>query len=341
VPLPRQPFTPASLIDLGEGHPEVFSPVLLSYCGEVQHVVVARISGPKNKSGIRPDNVPAKFEFCLEVPVGYTGQLFAAKDRSIWLLDSYVPGDQPGEIGRWTQEDGKGGRLPPFVPHVRKPWDRGKRWSEPESLTIQNIPELSFKRAGLALYVPPRELQDGTLMLPLMMAAQKPDPLVIQPLLLRSSDQGRTWQASLIDPNHTDASETDLIELAPNHLLAFMRTNFYTGFNWESRSYDGGKTWFPIKLGELPGWSSGPRLLKTRGGVLVCMHRFLGTTISLSLDLGKTWQTFQVDTPIEVMGDLLELADGRILAVYSAGGWAGIPRLQYLWVTRNGIEVGD
>jgi hypothetical protein len=71
------------------------------------------------------------------------------------------------------------------------------------------------------------------------------------------------------------------------------------------------------------------------------MHRFLGTTISLSLDLGKTWQTFQVDTPIEVMGDLLELADGRILAVYSAGGWAGIPRLQYLRVTSNGIEPGD
>jgi hypothetical protein len=171
-----------------------------------------------------------------------------------------------------------------------------------------------------------------------MMAAQKPDPLVVQPLLLRSSDEGRTWQASLIDPNHTDASETDLIELVPNQLLALMRTNFYTGFSGESRSYDGGRTWLPIELGEIPGWSSGPRLLKTRSGLLVCMHRFLGTTISLSADLGKTWQTFQVDTPIEVMGDLLELADGSILAVYSAGGWAGIPRLQYLRVTSNGID---
>jgi len=272
------------------------------------------------------------------VPVGYTGQLFAASDDTIWLLDSYVPGDEPGKFRRWTQEDVHSGKMAPFVPHIRKSRNDGKSWTEAEPLKILDFPKLSFNRGGLSMYVPPRKLQDGSLLLPVMMAAQKPDPLVIQPLLLRSSDQGKTWHAGLIDPNHADASETDLIELTPHRLLALMRTNFFTGFNGEARSRDGGKSWTPIKLGGLPGSSSGPRLLMTKSGALLCLHRFLGTMFSLSRDEGQAWRTFQVDTPIEVMGDLLELPGGRVLVVYSAGGWAGIPRLQSLRATPHGIE---
>ncbi|MEW5979946.1 MAG: sialidase family protein [Acidobacteriota bacterium] len=270
------------------------------------------------------------------VPVGYAG-LPLSRGETVYLFDSYVKGDGDS-ILRISQEDIAAHKPYEFVPHARISSDGGKTWGKPEPLKITETLIFPTKRQSLNMFVPPRILADGRWLLPIFTVAREPFPMTVESLLLRSSDGGDTWQLGPIDPNHEDASEMDVVQLEPSHLLAVMRTNFNTGFHGEAHSHDMGRTWSPVKLGSIPGWSSGPRLLKTKNGILLCMHRLIGTMISHSADLGKTWTTYQIDHPIEVMGDLLELGDGRVLAVYSGGGWGGIPRLQHLTVTEDGIR---
>lgn len=269
-------------------------------------------------------------------PVGYAGLLMADGD-SVLLFDSYAL-NEDGSIRRISQDEISSGKAFQFVPHVRKSGDGGRTWSDPAPLKIDGLPWPAADKRSINMFVPPRVLSDGAWLLPVFTGRRDADPAAWEAYMLRSSDGGGTWRASVIDPNHEDASETEVIELEPGRLLALLRTNYVTGYHGETRSRDGGQTWSPVTLGALPGSSSGPRMLKTRAGILLCMHRLLGTMVSSSADLGQTWTTWQIDSPIEVMGDLLELADGRVLAVYSAGGWGGIPRLQYLKVTGQGLD---
>ncbi|MBS1828321.1 MAG: exo-alpha-sialidase [Acidobacteria bacterium] len=206
--------------------------------------------------------------------------------------------------------------------------DRGKTWSEPNYISTKGMPFSDTEGPADA----PIALPDGTLLMPLIGYNVNGDIRNLAAVLLRSTDQGRTWSyysTMADDPGGKlgQFAEPGLLRLKSGTLLAAMRNT--TGNIWMARSKDNGKTWSTPKPSPLVGHPAD--LIQLADGRVLCSYGIRepyhgtpsGVRASFSRDEGETWDV-EKDVPIRT--DFLnwdigypesrQLPDGRILTVY-------------------------
>jgi hypothetical protein len=186
-------------------------------------------------------------------------------------------------------------------------------------------------------------LPDDTILKPVYGRVTPDDP-VARAWVLRSTDQGDTWELVTIayDGVH-ELNEAELLCLPGGRVIAMIRNEPYSaklpphgqGFLWQTHSDDGGRTWSDPRRTEM--WGYPPHLLLLRDGKVLCTYGYrrrpYGVRACFSRDGGATW-----DVGREVIlrsdalpegpgagkghpGDLgyprsAELSDGSIFTVY-------------------------
>jgi hypothetical protein len=149
---------------------------------------------------------------------------------------------------------------------------------------------------------------------------------LFEPLLLVSSDQGKTWQGpiAVVGAEHRrnwGGEEFDAAELPSGDLLCVFRrvdpNNRGREVRWQGLLKSAGDTWTPGDVGPAPLTHSGhPELLATREGPILHVAT---SGIHWTLDSGKSWHRLDVRGtayyPRSVQG-----ADGRIFVFGHVGG---------------------
>ena len=120
--------------------------------------------------------------------------------------------------------------------------------------------------------------------------------------VLRSTDSGLSWKKILIGSNNSHYfSETEVLEIAPDTILAMIRSDegdhrllpSQHGYLWKSISTDGGTTWATPQQTKI--WGYPAHLLKLQDGKVLCTYGYrrppYGIRASVSDDNGKTWDT--------------------------------------------------
>lgn len=153
-------------------------------------------------------------------------------------------------------------------------------------------------------------------------------------LAMVSYDRGRTFTTRSIIATKEHArwgnegpNEPD-IEIMPNgDLVCVMRTGIASGLSTDgksraapmlmARSSDGGKTWRHSKM-SIPGVM--PKIMRLRNDVVVLAFGRPGNNIAFSLDNGYSWGNELAVSRTDALSsgyiDVVELDDGRLLAVY-------------------------
>ncbi|MBL8210609.1 MAG: exo-alpha-sialidase [Bryobacterales bacterium] len=206
--------------------------------------------------------------------------------------------------------------------------DGGKTWSEPKYIPATGMPFTDTEGPADAMV----QMPDGALLLPLIGYNVGGDVRNLAAVLLRSIDEGESWQyyaTVATDPGGKlgQFAETGLVLLKSGTLLAAMRNQ--TGFVWMAKSKDGGKTWTQPTPSPLVGHPAD--LTQLADGRVLCTYGFRepyhgtpsGVRAAFSEDEGETWK---VEEEVVIRGDLLnwdvgypeslQLSDGRILTVY-------------------------
>lgn len=146
-----------------------------------------------------------------------------------------------------------------------------------------------------------------------------------QPYIIRSRDNGRTWQVYAIprDGKHLDA-ETDVIQLKDGKLFAALRGS---GCNMQySISPDLGETWTMAR--DIGFVGNCPYLHRAQDGtILLGVRAYEGkrsfTGLYWSTDETKTWQgPLEVDAKGGAYPSMCDLSDGSVLFVYYEEGGA-------------------
>lgn len=211
--------------------------------------------------------------------------------------------------------------------------DDGHTWSEP-----QLIPSTAGE--NYACTSPIRRLPDASLVMPIYKQGYEGGVRQFWTYMIFSNDAGKTWsEPAAVDPENNDLDEPDVISLPSGDLLCIMRSADNQS-GWKSISKDGGRTWTKAVPLEFPGCCA--YLYRTSKGILLCGHRWPGTSVNYSLDEGQTWSdNIQIDTHDGAYPSMAELPDGRILFVYfdEATPISAIQSVSF-GVTAEGIELG-
>jgi hypothetical protein len=184
-------------------------------------------------------------------------------------------------------------------------------------------------RGGFSLTVPPTELPDGTLVMPVHCLSSV-DRALPEIGLLRSRDGGRTWgdySTIAYDPkDRISFVEPAVVRLRSGKWIAVTRTEvpihpgrthpYTVGPTMICTSTDEGRTWSkPERLPLSFTWqgSTAPFLLQTKSGVVVFA---VNTGVAFSYDDGKTWEPQAIKCGY--YPNLLEIAPNTI-ATLAAG----------------------
>lgn len=197
---------------------------------------------------------------------------------------------------------------------VRRSEDGGKTWGEPVK-TISTAPH------------GPIQLKDGRLLyIGNGILGNKPTNTIEE-----SFDDGRSWKVIADFPKPEGyiggLGEPHMVELASGKLIALFRNepkDRNKCFLLQTDSYDGGKTWSPLRDTGI--WGYPPHLIELKNGwvVVVYGHRRepYGEKACISRDEGKTWDTdnqvFLSAAPGRDLGypSSVQLDDGSLLTVY-------------------------
>ena len=121
--------------------------------------------------------------------------------------------------------------------------DNGYTWSEVQLIRPVNDPEFR----GMSV-VRMCETESGVWLIGAHAADWSQKPLKTRQYILRSADQGKTWEvlpgarpAGWQAPGFGRMDETSLVSLGGENVLGLCRTP--TGYLWKIRSTDGGKSW--------------------------------------------------------------------------------------------------
>jgi len=244
------------------------------------------------------------------VAAWFGGTREGADDVGIWLSrqtnGQWTP---PVEVATGVQADGK--RYPSWNPVLsatsdnvltlfykvgpsprawwgmrRTSGDGGRTWSDAQRLPDGILGPIKNK---------PVRLADGTLLSPTSTESEE-RPSKWRVHFERSADGGRTW--TLVRPAEQagapgiDAIQPSILVHAGNRLQAVGRTR--SGRIFETWSEDGGKTWTPVTLTDLPNPNAGTDAVTLRDGrhLLVYNHTAKGRSplnVAVSKD-GKVWE---------------------------------------------------
>ncbi len=183
-------------------------------------------------------------------------------------------------------------KVGPHIPAWRTYWMRspdGRTWTEP----VELVPGDEGGRGPVR--AKPIRLSDGA-----WLAGASTELGSWRPFADRSEDRGATWTRSAdfeMDPKAfagKGAIQPTLWESAPGHVHALMRTT--AGWIARADSTDGGRTWSPARLTDLPNPSAGIDALRLDDGRVLLIYnpvRKGRTPISLAVseDNGETWRT--------------------------------------------------
>jgi len=210
------------------------------------------------------------FELAREPNIAtFNPVLFYAKDRTLWMY--YKFGAHPT---KWTA-----GRI--------SSKDDGRTWSPPEHLPAGIYGPIKNK---------PLVLSDGTIVSGTSVESYK----AWTPWVERSVDNGNTWSkhGPIVYPGDVHAAiQPTIVPLPGGRLRMFVRTTTHIGKIAMSDSRDGGRTWSPLTLTELPNPNSGIDAVGLKDGrvVLAYNHSTSGRTplnLAVSAD-GVHWKMFK------------------------------------------------
>jgi predicted neuraminidase len=280
----------------------------------------------------------------VETPAGLVAAWFGgtregANDVGIWMSrrlgGKWSP---PVEVATGVQADGsrfptwnpvlfelRKGELTLFYkvgPNPRAWWgmvrtssDEGRTWSAARRLPDGILGPIKNK---------PVRLPDGTIISP--SSTETPDtPSTWRVHFERTRDSGASWSVSrppAAASNPIDAIQPSVLTHAGGKLQAVGRTR--AGRVFETWSEDGGQTWTPMTLAELPNPSAGTDAVTLKDGrhVLVYNHTPKGRTplnVAVSRD-GKKWDVAHVleSEPGEYSYPaVIQTADGFLHVTYT------------------------
>lgn len=208
--------------------------------------------------------------------------------------------------------------------------DNGHTWTEPNFIRPDGMPFTGTEGPADA----PIEMPDGSILMPVIGYELNGDPKNTGSILLRSTDNGKTWAYySTIagDPGgkYGGLVEPGLVRTKSGRLISGLRTPASDNAIYVTWSDDDGKTWAPIRKTDMHGHPvdliqiSDGRIMATYGIRPPSHSRPGGIRACFSTDNGETWD---VRSEVQIRNDFLswdigypeslQLPDGRILTVY-------------------------
>ena len=177
----------------------------------------------------------------------------------------------------------------------------------------------------------PAVLQVGTFLAPLWGRFDlKAEPKWVSALVLRSADNGRTWELVRVAGSASqDMNEHEIVQAPNGDVVSVIRTTAQHDL-WQAISHDSGRTWTDLRFSGLVG--STPTLVRVKR-MIVCIYvrRSLNQTptcgvyAGVSRDNGRSWRSYQLWDAKGAVVDgypvAIALPDGRICA--SFGGPQG------------------
>ena len=208
--------------------------------------------------------------------------------------------------------------------------DNGLSWSPPMYIETRGMPFTDIEGPADA----PIEMPDGSIVLPLMGYNVRGDITNKAAVLLRSSDQGKSWQyvSSIAeDPGGKLGmfGEPGLVRTRTGRLVAALRNQGPEQRIWTAYSDDSGKTWSPVAPSPMVGHPAD--LVQLNDGRLLCTYGVRsrlhgdpgGVRAAFSEDDGVTWR---IEQEVQIRRDFLnmdigypesmQMADGHVLTVY-------------------------
>lgn len=208
--------------------------------------------------------------------------------------------------------------------------DNGRTWSKPQDVDTKGMPFRSLEGPTDA----PIEMPDGSIVMGVIGYSPGGDAGNRSAVLIRSGDQGRTWEyvsTMASDPGGKLGGfmEPGIVRTKTGRIIAALRNHGTDHAIYVTHSDDGGKTWSPVKATAMIGhpvdliqlrdgrimatYGIRPGRHTTPGGVRACFSRDNGETwdIQAEVAIRSDFMNWDIGYP-----ESLQLADGRVLTVY-------------------------
>ena len=207
--------------------------------------------------------------------------------------------------------------------------DNGRTWSEPAFIESKGMPFTDIEGPTDA----PIEMPDGSILMGVIGENTHKDPQNRSAVMLRSTDQGKTWSyLSTIasDPGGRLGGfmEPGIVRTKTGRIVAGLRNHAPDQAIWVTHSDDDGKTWAPVRKTRMIGHPVD--LIQLADGRLMASYGIrtphtkpTGVRVCFSRDNGETWDS---GSEIQLRNDFgnwdvgypesLQFPDGHILTVY-------------------------
>lgn len=208
--------------------------------------------------------------------------------------------------------------------------DDGHTWSEPHHIDTKNMPFRSLEGPTDA----PIEMPDGSILMGIIGYSPAGDAGNRAAVMIRSTDQGKTWQYLSTMANDPGGKlggfmEPGIVRTKTGRIVTALRNHGPDQAVWVTHSDDAGRTWTPVKQTAMIGhpvdliqlqdgrlmatYGIRPGRHTTPGGVRACFSRDDGETwdIQSEVAIRHDFTNWDVGYP-----ESLQLADGRVLTVY-------------------------
>jgi len=300
---------------------------LVYYGGEGEYATQTSVFGARLRRGSRTWSKPTPIASNPLHSVG-NGVVWQAPDGAVWLF--YVT--RQGETWSTSRIMGKISR------------DGARSWSDAFPITHDE---------GTMVRGRPMVLHNGEFLLPIYRETGHDTEFTgpdTTSLVLRYDVKTKLWVASQPIRSIKGNEQPSVVELEPNHLLAFCRRSgsyepTTEGYIIRAESRDGGRTWSEGVNSTFPNPNAAIDFLKLRDGSLMLvyndsMNDRTPLTVALSTDQGKTFPHRR--NLMEGSGDFayptaIEAQDGTLQVMFTSDERTVIRRAIF---TRSWVEAG-
>lgn len=214
--------------------------------------------------------------------------------------------------------------------YILRSKDNGHTWSKPDFIDIKRMPFSAMEGPTDV----PIQISDGSILMGVIGYGLHGDPKNIAAVMLRSTDEGQTWQyysTIASDPGGKLGGflEPGIVRTKSGRIVAGLRNSSPEGAIYITYSDDDGKTWVTPMKTEMIGHPVD--IIQLSDGRLMASYGIRpgrhtqpgGIRACFSSDNGKTWD---INTEVQLRSDFLnwdigyphsmELPDGKVLTAY-------------------------